>query len=272
MTDVAGRHVLLTGASRGLGAAMARRLAARGARLTLVARDVTGLEDVAAAARQAGAEAQTLACDLGRLDAIADLVRRAEEGLGPVDVLINNAGVEPFHAFETQDPGAVQKVVDINLTAAVLLTSAVTPGMLARGRGHLVFLASTAGGYGTPYGAVYSATKAALWAFATSLRLEYAGRGVLATAIAPGFVKGAGMFEAQLGDRRRDPPWAVGFTTAEAVVDATLDALAHDRPDVVVNRAPMRPVFALGRLFPALVDPIMGRLLSGYMRWLARAE
>lgn len=272
MTDVAGRHVLLTGASRGLGAALARQLAARGARLTLVARDVTGLEEVAAAARAAGGHAQTLACDLGRLDAIGALLARAEAGFGPVDVLINNAGVEPFHAFETQDPEAVRKVVDINLTAAILLTSAVAPGMLARGSGHLVFLASTAGGYGTPYGAVYSATKAALWAFATSLRLEFAGRGVTATAIAPGFVRGAGMFEAQLGERRRDPPWLVGSTTADAVVDATLDAIARDRADVVINSAPMRPVFALGRLFPALIDPIMGRLLSGYMRWLARAE
>jgi short-subunit dehydrogenase len=187
-------------------------------------------------------------------------------------VLIHNAGVEPFHAFETQDPDAIRKAIDINLTAAIVLTSATVPGMLARGRGHLVFLASTAGGYGTPYGAVYSATKAALWAFATSLRLEYAGRGITSTVIAPGFVKGAGMFEAQLGERRRDPPWLVGSTTVDAVIAAILDAIARDRPDVVVNSAPMRPVFALGRLLPALVDPLMGRLLSGYMRWLARAS
>ncbi|WP_432920430.1 SDR family NAD(P)-dependent oxidoreductase [Microbispora sp. CA-135349] len=171
----AGARVLVTGASSGIGAATALELSARGARLVLSGRDEDALAGVAA--RTGG---EVLPADLS--DPSADLAVRA----GPVDVLVACAGEGWSGPFTRMSAGTAERLITVNLAAHLRLTRLLLPGMLERGRGHLVYVASIAGVVGVREEAVYAATKAGLLAFAESLRYELPGIGV--TAVVPGVV------------------------------------------------------------------------------------
>lgn len=268
MTELRGAKVLLTGASRGLGRALAQALGREGAHLALVARDAGGLEVVAREVEAAGGSAVVIPADLADADAAVALGPRAEEALGGVDVVIHNAGIEPFVDFEALDVATIDASLAVNLRAPLVITRALVPGMLARGRGHVVFLGSTSGLLYAPHAAVYGATKAALASVAWSLAVELRGRGVASTVVQPGFVVGTGMFE----DRRGDlvPPALTGSTTTDAVVRAVLDALRHERTSVIVNSAPMGLATALGRLMPRLAVALGERAVRPFMERLAR--
>ena len=266
MTTLNDRTVLLTGASRGLGALLARRLVDAGARVALVARSAGPLESLAEALSARGGRAVAIPADLSDPGAVDGLLGRVEAAVGPVDVLVNNAGVEPFTAFERGSAEGIRMAVEVNVTAAMVLTRAVVPGMLDRGRGHLVFISSTSGLFGVPHMATYAATKAALRVFSHSLRIELRDRGVSSTAILPGFVEGTGMFEDQRGDRGLTPPWLVGSTGAERVASATLDAIRRDRAEVIVNSRPLRPLAIVAAAAPGVggrvLNAVAGRFLA----------
>ena len=172
--DFRGRVCILTGASGGIGAALASALAEDGLEMALVARRAGPLEEAAAAIRDAGGQARAYPTDLLDPDATAAMVARVRDELGPCAVLVNNAGVETFQHFHEADSRGIEQAIALNVTAPLLLTRAVLPDMLAT-RGVVVNLASTAGLFGTPHGAVYSATKAAVLSATRSLRMEYAG-------------------------------------------------------------------------------------------------
>lgn len=179
--NLRGAHVLVTGASRGIGADLARRFATRGATVSLVARSREPLE--ALAAELAG---RAFPADLADADEVDSLIARVEGVAGPVDVLVNNAGVGTTDHLIATDPADIRQVVRVNLEATIVLTRQVLPGMLERGRGHVVVLSSLAGTAGFPGFSVYGATKAGLTNFAASLRLELAGTPVHTTLVAPG--------------------------------------------------------------------------------------
>lgn len=265
--ELRGRVCILTGATGGIGAALARALAADGLRLALVARRVTELESLAGELGAAGGEARAYPTDLLDPIATAEMVRKVHEELGPVTVLINNAGVETFQHFHEADVDGIGRAVALNVTAPLVLTRLVLPDMLAA-EGVVVSLASTAGLFGTPHGAVYSATKAAVIAANRSLRMEYAGAPVRFTAVSPGFVHGAGMHEVHKQEVGAAPA-ALGGTTVAAVVSAVCAALRKDRAEVIVNSSPLRPLIALANLLPGLGVAATGRLAGGYMRALA---
>jgi 3-oxoacyl-[acyl-carrier protein] reductase len=145
MAELAGKHVLVTGASRGIGAAAAVALAAAGAALTLAARDPERLAEVAGGIAAAGGRAETAVCDVANYSAVSAVVEEARRRLGPIDAVINNAGiVEPIGRVSDGDPAAWARSIGINLIGAYNVIRAVLPGMLAAGAGVIVNLSSGA--------------------------------------------------------------------------------------------------------------------------------
>lgn len=186
-------HVVITGASRGLGAALADQFAARGARLTLVARSVTALEDVAA--RTGG---RALPADLADPAQVAGLIARIEAEWGPVDVLVNNAGIDLTGAFMDMAPDDIERMVRLNAITVADLTRQVLPGMVARGRGHVLQVSSLAGTGTFPGITVYAATKAFVTHMAAGVRLELKGLPVGLTVVETGLITPTDMADSVL--------------------------------------------------------------------------
>ena len=179
-----GRTAIVTGGGRGIGAAVARELTGRGARVTVFARTAAEVDEVV----RSGGAALAVA---GDVTAEADVVRlRAahERVLGPCDVLVHAAGVLERGRVEVLDPAAWRRVLEVNLTGVFLLTRAVLPGMRARARGRILAIASISGHVGTPEGSAYNASKWGLIGFAKSLAEELRGSGVQVMTVSPGGV------------------------------------------------------------------------------------
>lgn len=247
-----GVTALVTGASRGLGVEIARALAAQGCDLLLAARSQDELDAVAKAIRDDfGREVAVLVADLvsaGAVEALADAAGRA----AAVDVLVNNAGIESTYPFDQRDAAEIEQTVGVNLVAPMLLTRALLPDMLARGRGHIVNVASVAGILPTPFNEPYCATKFGLVGFTRALRqtARACRWPVSASAVCPGFISGAGLFEdlvlqhgLSADDLEPSPIADVG--------PAVIAAIEQDLPDVMVSGGDPRAVAAF-----ALTDPV----------------
>lgn len=246
--------IVLTGASRGLGALIARAFAGRG-HLVLAARDAAGLEAVAADVRAAGGQATPVVCDVSRAEDRARLVAAADAA-GPVEVLINNAGIEiPVAVLDQRDDDVVRQL-DVNLLAPIQLTRALLPGMVARKRGAVVMISSMSGKSPTPYNAIYTATKHGLNGFTASLRIELLGTGVHAGVVCPSFVAEAGMW----ADTGVKAPALMREVPPDRVV-AAVQRVADGAAEVLVTPGPVRPLLAIGQLFPSL-DAFMLRRIG----------
>jgi short-subunit dehydrogenase len=180
-----GTRVLVTGASRGIGAAIARAFAKRGCTLGLVARGRDGLTELAAELPGDGHVA--LEADVADYDQIA----RAADEFGVVDVLVANAGLTHYRPFAEQPLDEIREMNDVNWLGTVYTVKAALPGMLERRRGHVVVISSGGGVRGFPHAAVYNGTKAAQRGFAEALRHELHGTGVSVTTVYPGEVESA---------------------------------------------------------------------------------
>jgi short-subunit dehydrogenase len=223
-------HALITGASKGIGAALARELAAHGARVTLVARSRDKLEALAA---ELPTPSHVVAEDLARLDRATAWLPQAEAALGPVDVLINNAGLHiaaPTHGVSADD---AERLLAVNLLAPLRLTRAVLGGMRARGSGTIVDVTSVAAFAPLPSTYDYSASKAGLAAASESLRGELRGTGVHVVTVYPGPVRTEMGVAAQkkLGDglTSRLMPWG----TPEGLAKRVRRAIARRRKRVI---------------------------------------
>jgi short-subunit dehydrogenase len=254
--DLAGTTVLVTGASRGIGISIATLLATRQAKLVLAARSVDGLERLAASIRSGGGVAHVVPIDLSASGAAEELLTRTEALAGPVDVLVNNAGIEGIARFHELDPAEFARVLYLNLEVPMRLCRALLPGMLQRGRGHLVNLASLAGLAGRAHSEAYCASKHGLVGFTRSLRASLRAHAapVSASVVCPGFVSGEGMFADTARTHGLEVPRLIGTSTPEHVAYGVLRAVAHDLPEVIVNPGPMRPLLALGTLSPRLAE------------------
>jgi short-subunit dehydrogenase len=240
---------LITGASRGIGAATARELARRGYALALAARTATDLQALAAELSAHGSPALPIPTDLRRPEQVTRLARIALDHFGRVDALVNNAGVggngQPF-AYADED--AIHTSLAVNLEAPIALTRALLPGMLERRRGAIVFIASIAGHIGLPTATPYSATKFGLRGFAIGLRREVLRQGVGVTIVSPGFID------------TDMTAWLRGFPKAppDLVARAVADALTCPRRELIVPGY-YRLAIWLERKLPWLADALLSR-------------
>ena len=182
-----GKVALITGANRGIGLAIARRLAALGASLGLSARDRNRLDAVARELRS-GTNIFALAADLTRPDELASLVPKVEQALGPIDILVNNAGFGRFSPVQEASESDWDAILDTNLKAVFLLTKAVAPGMISRKTGHIVNIASLAGKNAFAGGAVYCASKWGLLGLTQCAAEDLRAYGIRVSAVCPGSV------------------------------------------------------------------------------------
>jgi short-subunit dehydrogenase len=245
--NLGGRTALVTGASGGLGQAIARALARRGADVVVTARRADVLESLAG---EIGGRA--VACDLSDRAAVERLVEEA----GPVDVLIANAGVPGSGRIESFSVEQIDRALDVNLRTPMVLARLMCEGMADRGGGHIVFVSSLSGKAGTAGSSVYAATKFGLRGFAQGLREDLRPRGVGVSTVFPGFIRGAGMFH----ESGATLPGYVGTKTPEDVARAVVRAIERDRSEVDVAPLPMRIGAALAGLAPEAVAMVQRRM------------
>lgn len=256
MRDISGANAIVTGASRGLGVQIARRLASEGAHLALAARSAEPLEALRAELLASGVKVVAVPTDVTVASQREDLVQRATDELGSVEILVNNAGLEIMGPYPDLPPARIEEVLAVNLTAAMLLTHAVLPGMQKQGRGHVVNIASGAGKSGIPYGVPYSASKFGLVGATHALRAEYYGSPIGFSVVCPGFVRDEGMY-ARFEQEGVHAPLVTGTTSPAKVAEAVIDAIKHDRLEVMVNDVPLRPLVVLASALPQLAAPVM---------------
>jgi short-subunit dehydrogenase len=258
MVQLRGARALVTGAAGGLGRYITRALAGQGVNLAVSDLPGSEIEAVAGELRGLGVEAQAVPADLTDSGERARLVGAAEEAVGPLDVLVNNAGLEFGGAFTKTTREELEAIATVNLIAVMDLTWLVLPGMLERRRGHVVNLASLAGKLPSVFLASYAATKHGVVGFTHSLRAEYAGEPVSFSAICPVFVGRVGMYARVEDQLDKEPPPGLKPVDPERVADAVLDALREDRAEVIVNRSPIRPLAALYWLAPKTAGRLLG--------------
>jgi short-subunit dehydrogenase len=245
--NLSGRRVLLTGATGGLGQAVARALAARGAKLLITGRRADVLEPLAT---ELGGQA--LACDLA--DPAA--VQRLFDGAGDVDVLVANAALPASGAITSFSVEEIDSALAVNLRAPIVLARLLSEPMAARGSGHLVFMSSLSGKTSSHGSAIYSATKFGLRGFALGLREDLRDRGVGVSTVFPGFIRDAGMFH----DANVKLPGYVGTKTPQDVADAVIAAIEKNRSEIDVAPFGMRAGAAVAGLAPELTARLQRRL------------
>jgi len=223
------RTALVTGASQGIGAAVASRLAQQGARTVLAARSTDKLDKLAQTIRQEGGEAHVLELDLGRPEAVEERLARLPRDFAEIDLVVNNAGVTADNLLARMKLDEWQRVLTVNLTGAFVVTKALLRGMMKRRWGRVINISSVVGLMGNPGQANYAASKAGLVGFTKSVARELGSRGITVNAVAPGYITTA-MTEKLGEDSRKalaeqialkrlgsveDVAWAVLFLASE---------------------------------------------------------
>jgi len=234
---------VVTGAARGIGRTIAADLLARGYRVVIGDLDLAATE---ATAIELGSGASAVRLDVTDHDLIVAVVDAVESGIGPIEVWVNNAGVMPTGRFAEQRPGLAGTVIDVDYRGVVDATGVVLPAMLARGRGHIVNIASATGVKPLAGLAVYSGAKAAVIGFSDALRRELRSTGVHVSVVLPNLVStamGAGI----------TPPAGFGAVTPQSVSRATMRALDHRRFALFVPGY-LGPLLRVARLLPTGVQ------------------
>ena len=255
--ELDGTTAVVTGASRGIGPHIAAALAGKGARVALVARSEDELEANVQALQSDGANAIAVVADVTSPAARLQAIQQVERAFGPIDVLVNNAGGDAQRQFHNLREDEIEGILELNLTSAILLTRLLLPGMLARGRGHVVNVSSMAGRTSFPFTEAYAAAKDGLIGFTRVLRGDYRRRGVSASTLILGPVRDEG-----IGARTAEelglkvPPFVA---TPAAVGKAAVRAIARDRAELAVLPGPGRTLRAVMDRFPGL-GPAMNRL------------
>ena len=245
--DLRGSSVLLTGAPGGIGHAIARSLRGEGASLLLTGRRSEVLEPLAA---EVGGRAT--AVDLADRAAVDRLLEEA----GDVDVLVANAALPASGDVLDFGVEQIDRALEVNLRAPIVLARVLGEQMAARGRGHIVLISSLSGKSGQAKSAIYSATKFGLRGFGQGLRGDLAPRGVGVSVIFPGFIRDAGMFH----ESGAKLPKGVGTSTPTQVADAVLKAIVHDKGEVDVAPVGMRAGTAFAQIAPEISAKVAKRL------------
>jgi short-subunit dehydrogenase len=267
------RCVIVTGASRGIGTAIARHLAREGMRLALVARSADALTALARELSHSAQPALAIAADLSHTSALDGVVERVLREFGRVDVLVNNAGIDGYRSYASESDAQTREMIELNLLVPMLLTRKVLPGMLAQGSGHIVNIGSLAGKTGTPFCVSYATSKAGLIAFTHSLRAELSGSGVSASVVTPGFISDDGMFAQRQRSSGVEVSRLLGTSRSEHVARAVVRALREDSVELLVNPGPIRAMQALNALAPHVFSWMQKRIgVNAMLRRLAGSE
>ncbi|MGI9084152.1 MAG: SDR family NAD(P)-dependent oxidoreductase [Aeromicrobium sp.] len=237
--DLRGARALVTGATGGLGQAIARRLAEEGAELVLSGRRLDVLEPFA---KKLGAT--TIAAELGDMTEVERLMHEA----GPIDLLVANAALPTNGDLLEYTPEQLDRALTVNLHAPISMARTAAAGMIERGHGHIVLIGSMSGKVASVDASLYNATKFGLRGFALGFRQDLAGRGVGVSIVEPGFVRGAGMF-VESGAKL---PGGVRTVTPEQVASGVVRAVRRDQAEVVVAPVELRAGAAIGAVFPEL--------------------
>src|SRR5262245_23355287 len=200
-----GKVAAITGGSRGMGAAFARRFAAEGAAVSLIARDGERAQAVVDEIRDAGGEATSIAGDVVDPDAVSRYAAVTLDRFGRVDILVNNAGQLAFGSFLDETDEQWDQMLDVNLNSARLVTRAFLPSMLEQGGGKVIFMSSNAAKKGFPNDAGYSVANAGLMALTKVLAVEYGTRGIETVCVHPGLVAETDMGQSVVADHVQRP-------------------------------------------------------------------
>jgi short-subunit dehydrogenase len=263
LRDVREAVALVTGASSGIGEALARELARRGARVALIARRRERLEDLAEELARAGHAALAHACDVRDPASVADAARAVEARWGGVDLLVNNAGYGRHVLFADHDPDDVRDIMLTNYMGAVHWIGRVLPGMRARRRGWIVNVSSFAGKIGQADEVAYSASKFALTGLSQGLAQELRPLGVHVLCVHPTLVR-TGMFTPEVL-ARMPASTRRSFIEADTFARHALAALAKGRTEAVIPRR-MRGPILLHALFPEWMGRAVGRVKLDALR------
>jgi NAD(P)-dependent dehydrogenase (short-subunit alcohol dehydrogenase family) len=248
MLELRGRSVVITGGSRGLGLLLARELAAHGARLALLARDADELERARVELSASGAETIVVPCDVRDREQVRGAIARAVAAHGPVDVLVNNAGVIQAAPFEHLDVADFEESLRVHFWGPLFSTWEVLPAMRARGAGRIVNVVSIGGKLGVPHLAAYCSGKFALAGLSETLQAELRRRGVFVTTVYPGLMRTGSHVQARFKGRHREEyRW---FAASGAAPIVAIDG----------ERAARRIVAACRRGDPSLILTLPARL------------
>ncbi len=250
-SSLAGRRALVTGATGGLGHAIARTLHGRGATIIATGRREEALAELRDAL---GRRTELLVADLADRAQADELPARA----GRVDVLVANAALPGSGRLDSFAPDEIDRALDVNLRAPIQLARAMAPPMVERGSGHLVFVSSLNGKLAAPGTSVYTATKYGLRGFAAALRADLRGTGVGVSAVFPSFISEAGMW----ADTDIGLPRGVRLPTPADVGAAVLRGIERDRGELDVAPVPLRVAAGLAGVVPGLVASLGQRLGS----------
>jgi short-subunit dehydrogenase len=246
----ASRVAIVTGASSGIGRALAARLGSDGYRVGLIARRGELLESLAVAIEDDGGRAAAAVADVGDRDALRAAMAEIEARLGPTDVLVANAGFGALTRLDPLNIEDVEQTFRVNLMGVIYSIEAVLPGMLARRRGHLLAVSSLAGDKGLPGESAYCASKAAVTVYLEGLRIALRGRGVVVTTVCPGFV--------QTKMAPMDAALTPFVMTAEAAAARIASLIARRRGGV--HRFPRRMAMLMA-MVARLPDAVVARLV-----------
>jgi short-subunit dehydrogenase len=237
---------LVTGASRGIGPIIARRLADTGYKLVLTGRSKPQIEALAA---ELGGVA--IVADLTNSEDVERLAAEAQAAFGRIDVLVNNAGGDPMLEFDSMSWAQNQAIFELNALAPIHLAQKLLSGMLARGRGHVVNISAIAGRVSFPHMEAYAAAKDGIIGFTRVLRNDYRGRGVSASVLILGAIRDAGQGDRTAKELGLNLP-RIATSPASSVADAVLQAIRKDKAEIVVMPGPGRLLKAAMDLFPGL--------------------
>lgn len=248
MVELRGANTLVTGAAGGLGRYISRALAAKGANLVLSDLPGEGLEERRTEVSRFGTRVETLGADLTKQKQRRELIPQATDALGPIDVLVNNAGLEFVGPFAELSLAQIDQITKVNLLTPVELTRIALPGMLERRRGHVVNIASLAGKAPLAYFHTYNATKFGIVGFSHSLHHELVDEPVSVSVICPGFIEREGMYARVEQEIEGENP--LGASPPEKVGEAVVRAIRDDRAEIVISARPVRPLIALAAVAP----------------------
>ena len=251
MKTIAGKTVLLTGASGSLGVFIARDLAREGATVVGVSRSKEGLDKTCAEVENIGGRWISLPFDITKVEKLPVLVQQINQLAGPIDILINNAGIAKTQYFQDNSLEDIQSILTTNLLAAIELTRLVLPSMLHRNSGHIVNIASLSGKKGLPHDSIYSASKAGLIMWTDGMRQELANTNVGISAICPGMTATGLSLDVGMCT-----PSLVHISKPTDVAHAVLCAIKQNQAEVIIDGPLTKHLFAIAQLFPRFGDAI----------------